>query len=80
MDLEKLKTSSFEYGLTKILGKQIKEINGYISNEYGEPTFQMTSILLEDDTSIRCEGEHDCPYLAYNDELDKKCQEINDLE
>ncbi len=80
MNIEKLKTSDFEYGLSKILEKQILEVNGYISTEYDEPTFKMTSILFTDGTKICCEGEHDCPYLAYNDNLDTKCQQIFKME
>lgn len=80
MKLEDLKTSSFEYGLTKILGKKVKEINGYISSDYGEPTFKITSVVLDDDTCIDCEGEHDLPYLAYNKDLDEKCIEIKESE
>ena len=34
MNLKDFKTSDYEYGLTKILGKQILEVNGYISTEY----------------------------------------------
>lgn len=80
MDLEKIKTSDFEYGLSKILRKQILEVNGYISTEYDSLMFKMTNIMFTDGTNISCEGEHDCPYLAYNDDLDQKCIEINNLE
>jgi hypothetical protein len=31
---------------------------------------------MEDDTAISAEGEHDMPYLAYNDKLDEACNEI----
>ncbi len=80
MNIQDFKTSDHEYGLTKILGKQILEVNGYISTEYAEPAFKMTSILFTDGTNVTCEGEHDCPYLAYNDKLDEQCQKIHDEE
>lgn len=77
MDLEKIKTDDFAYGLSKILEKQIKEIHGYVSTEFGEPTFHMSSIEFEDGTLITCEGDREYAYLAYNEKLDKKCQEIH---
>ena len=80
MNLKNLKTSDCEYGLTKILGKKILEVNGYISTEYCEPTFKMTNILFTDGTEVTCEGEHDYPYLAYNKDLDEQCQKIYDEE
>lgn len=76
MSVEDLKTSDYEYGLTKIMGAAIKEIHGYVSGELGEPTFKMTCVELEDGTTIECEGEHDLPYLAYNDRLDDTVAEI----
>ena len=80
MNLKDFKTSDYEYGLSKILKKEILEVNGYSSTEYDETTFKMTSILFTDGTTITCEGEHDCPYLAYNNELDEQCQKIYDEE
>lgn len=78
--MDKYKTSNFEVGLTKVMGCNIKEVHGYVSNEFDEPTFKLTKIELMDGTNITCEGEHDCPYLAYNDKLDEKCKEIHDDE
>lgn len=64
------KTSDYEYGLTKIMGQTIKEVHGYVSGELGDPAFKITGIELEDGTMLQCEGEHDMPYIAYNDKLD----------
>ena len=59
-----LKVSDYEIGLTKLTGKQIKEVKGYLSMEFGETTFKITKVVLADDTEIQVEGEHDFPYLA----------------
>lgn len=80
MSTEQFKTSDFEYGLAKIMGQSIKEVHGYISTEFDEPMFKMTSIELEDGTMIQCEGEHDMPYLAYDDKLDEACALIHEEE
>lgn len=52
----------------------IKDIHGYISEEFGDPVFKLRKIIFEDGTQIDVEGEHDCPYLCgetelYNDEV-----------
>lgn len=75
-EIDEFKTSGYEYGLTKILGVKVKEVHGYITNEFDAPTFQLTQIELEDGTKISCEGEHDMPYLAYNDKLDEMCERL----
>lgn len=50
--------------LSKLTGKQIKDIIGHVSMEFDEPTFQLFQIILEDNTIFWCEGEHDMPYLT----------------
>ena len=52
----------------------IKDIHGYISQEFGDPVFELCKVVFEDGTQIGVEGEHDCPYLCgetnlYNDEV-----------
>lgn len=59
-----LKVSDYEIGLTKLIGKQVKEIRGYLSGEFGDPCFKLTQIEFEDGTFLGCEGEHDIPYLV----------------
>lgn len=59
-----VKTSDYEIGLTKMVGKKVKEVHGYISIEFGEPTFKMTKIEFDDGSFVGCEGEHDFPYLV----------------
>lgn len=57
----------FLVSLSKLVGKPIKDIQGYISKEFGEPVFQVSRVILEDGTSIAFNGEHDIAYLEdYN--------------
>lgn len=60
-----VKVSDYEIGLTKLIGKPIKEIKGYLSQQFGpDATFKITGIVFEDDTEMDVEGEHDFPYLT----------------
>lgn len=56
--------SNYEISLSKLLDLGIKDIQGYISYEFGEPTFKMTKIILDEGHSLWCEGEHDFPYIT----------------
>lgn len=56
--------SGYEIGLTKLIGKSIKEVRGYLTGELGGVTFKMTRIEFEDGTMLGCEGEHDLPYVV----------------
>lgn len=38
--------------LSDVMGKKVKDVEGYWSNEFGEPTFKMTKIIFEDDTYL----------------------------
>lgn len=51
-------------GISKLTGKKIKEIIGYLSTEFGDVTFQVSRLIFEDDTEMGFEGEHDFPYLV----------------
>ena len=50
--------------LCKLTGKKIADIHGYLSNEFGSPTFKVSVIVFEDGANAFVEGEHDFPYLA----------------
>ena len=54
----------WEKSLTRVVGKRIVDVVGYVSDEFGDPTFKITGILLEDGTILAVEGEHDFPYIA----------------
>jgi len=69
--------SIFELSLEKILGKKIKDIRGYLSREFDDISFKMTSVILEDDTELGCEGEHDYPYLIdFSEKTEKDFESI----
>lgn len=59
-----VKGSTYQISLTKLTGKAIKDITGYLENEFGEPSFKVCQIVMEDGTLIGVEGEHDFPYLV----------------
>ena len=60
--------------LAKLVGKKITNISGYITTEFGDPTFQLSQIIFEDGTFLWAEGEHDLPYL-----IDGDCKLDGDL-
>ena len=77
-------TKGGNISLNKLLGSnKIKDITGYISNEFGEPTFKLSRIILEDDNELWVEGEHDYPYVTeglkpVNELMPEKLQELYD--
>jgi len=73
--------SDYLQSFTKISGKKIKDIVGYLSNEYDEPTFKITEIVFEDGTEQGVEGEHDFPYIVdYDDKTIELMETIYKLE
>jgi len=70
--------SDYLLSYVKICGKKIKDIVGYVSNEFGDPTFKICRIIFEDGTTQEVEGEHDFPYIAdYNDKTKDILEKIN---
>lgn len=75
------KLMDYEHGLSAVAGRRVAEVAGYVSNEFGDPVFQLTRVIFEDGTSADVEGEHDCPYLCGVDgDLDDRVQAIWDAE
>ncbi len=78
----------FYQSISLLVGKKVKDVRGYISNEYGEYGFKLCSLVFEDDTEMGIEGEHDYPYLVeykrwkqpnFDDEtLERLCEEGQD--
>ena len=56
--------STYHLSLLKLVGKEVSDIRGHISGEFGGPTFVLTEILFTDGTSMGVEGEHDHPYVT----------------
>lgn len=58
----------YRISLGKVTGQKVKDIQGSVTIEFGEPYFQIYAVILEDGTEIGVEGEHDIAYLtAYGD-------------
>jgi hypothetical protein len=60
--------SDYLLSYNKICGRKVKDIQGYITNEFDEPVFKLCYIQFEDGTIQGVEGEHDLPYLIDYDE------------
>lgn len=54
----------YEVSLSKLVGKQIKDVIGYFSSLDGPLSFKVTHIVFEDDSEVGVEGEHDFPYIV----------------
>ena len=67
--------SDYEISLSKLTGKVIADIRGYISSELGDPVFKLTKVEFTDGTFVGIEGEHDFPYLVRWDEDQPNCDE-----
>jgi hypothetical protein len=55
--------------LSKLTGQHIKDVEGFISMEFGEPVFEISRIVLGNGEKISVGGEHD---IAYIEDSDKK--------
>jgi hypothetical protein len=63
---------SYEISLCDVLRTKcvgIRDVYGYVSNEFGDPCFKLTRIALNTGQTIDVEGEHDMPYLCGDDDL-----------
>jgi len=54
----------YELDLSEVAGKSIANVYGYVSGEFGDPTFKLTRIEMSDGKIYDVEGEHDMPYLT----------------
>lgn len=57
-------SGTFRVSLSKLIGKPVKDVRGYLSNIGGGITFKLTEIEFDDGTFLSVEGEHDFPYLT----------------
>lgn len=53
----------YDISLSKLVGKTIKDVVGYITTEYGSAMFKLSYIVFEDGSQVGVEGEHDLPYV-----------------
>lgn len=71
-DFQTPECRSYELSLEKITKVRIKDIHGYVSYGFGDPTFKLTRIIFEDGSELDVEGEHDMPYVVAYDDMAKK--------
>ena len=55
---------SYYISLSKLFGKNIKDVVAYISGEFGDYTLAVNKLVFEDDSYLWFEGEHDLPYVV----------------
>jgi len=48
--------------LNKLVGKKVKDLEGYVSAPYGATVFALHRVVFEDDTDMWMEGAHDLAY------------------
>ncbi len=53
-----------DVGLSRLVGKEIREVCGYFADIGAGATFKLTHIIFDDGTQVGVEGEHDFPYVA----------------
>jgi hypothetical protein len=64
MNSDATKPYDHEKDLAAILGSPVKHVCGYVSREFGDHTFKLTRLILEDGRSMYIAGEHDFPYMT----------------
>ncbi len=75
------KGSDFELSLSKLMGKEVTDVLGYVDNEFGDDpedlVFNITNIQFKDGSTADVGGEHDLPYLeSYDKDFEQKMFEI----
>jgi hypothetical protein len=56
--------------LSKLTGLKIADLHGYFSDEWGEPLFVITGIMLENGIELGVDGEHEMAYITtYNSQM-----------
>lgn len=66
--------------LSKLWGKEIKDVTGYLSTQFGRDNivFSVSCVEFADGTSLAIEGEHDIAYVT-STELDEHLGEGESL-
>ena len=63
--------SDYRISLSKLIGKEVQDVVGYLSQEFGDVSFKLTKIVLADGSEMGVGGEHDHPYLVSYGEDDQ---------
>lgn len=66
--------------LNKLLNSKVVDIEGYVSTEFGDPTFKVCRLVLENGQVIFVEGEHDIAYIIDEDVEGLKQEQLAALE
>lgn len=73
--------NEWRISLIKLIGKEIADIEGCLTEKFGGVSFKISEVILSDGSSLDVEGEHDFPYLCayspdaqpnFNDETFKR--------
>ena len=57
-------SDDFYISLSKLTGKKVVDLHGYLDSQFGTPVFHVCRVAFEDGTTEFLEGEHDVAYLA----------------
>lgn len=61
---DKTQPRDYEVDLEVITGSPVVRIVGYVTKEFGDPTFKLTRVITQAGETYDVEGEHDLPYLC----------------
>ena len=64
LDSIKVPSSTYLLSLTTLVGKEIRDIQFFISTELDEHCIKVRRLIFDDGSEMVFEGEHDCPYLV----------------
>ena len=53
-----------DVGLSRLVGKEIREVCGYFADIGAGASFKLTHIIFDDGSQVGIEGEHDFPYVV----------------
>lgn len=66
-DNVKVSDEDSDISLSKLIGKQIKDVHGSLRTDFGQVTMKLTKLIFDDNSFMFFEGEHDFPYLTNGD-------------
>ena len=74
------KGSDFYISLSKLHGKKVVDLEGYITREFGDLTFEIRRVVLEDGTKLYCGGEVEGKINNLEDLAEDEEEEIEEKE
>lgn len=64
VNLQDVKTDSWQIGVSKLTGLKIKEIHGFVTWNRDNVYLEITSIEFEDGQEVGIDGMHEAAYLT----------------